>query len=928
MKSVPGASTSLNYAGTPYYGAAMQNQNTTYTLELTNIGLAATTYALTTTLPGSVAVEQAILNPGETYAVNYPLSIADIGLYDLSSIVEVVGQETIAASAEAKLNVVDRFVQLTSVQPDPDFVETGTSTSTSTSTIFIEVANIANLAQDATARTTINAPDGTLAYYSDSPVTVLVGAPRNYQLETVDTSGWAAGVYTVTVALLDASETLIPDGSGYGYLGVGQLLGASHAISTEIVPPGDITITTQITTELLVPGIVPQNVNVVDWRVSLSQSIPVTQSPDLPVTFSPQVVDSIDAIHRTQDISPTVIYSGSWSTTNNIYATHTSDGSYKSSNTPGNSATFEFTGTWIHIGMGRDRNGGQAEILVDGISQGTVDLYRPHSLCYISECLANFAFAGLSDASHTLEINVSDTSHPNSAGTLVKLDYIDTWDGTEYPDGIYQQDDARVWGRIGEWSTFAEPAASGGSFMKAADTLSVWFPFTGDSVSFIALARDNSHSVRVSVDGIWQGNLKIYSNEPISKTYSFSGFGEGPHILQVSGYRGEPSIDAFVTPALGPDYDPPSFTGFVRFEEDHPALRYNGYDFLHRPLSWSISNEPQPSEYAYMSSSTISDTITLTFDGSWLNIGLRTRNRGGLADVSIDGVSYGTINSYDPAFDVTSYQYDLIEGTHTLTITVLDQSDPVNLYNDFYLDFIEIWDGSPVTDNFQNARKSEESGRVYVSSSTIDATHENAIQGDWVSPGLSNSNANVWYSFVGNSFTFYGLTKSSGGSAEVYVDGQLVETVSFDYPFTEQPVAFHYNGFDFGPHAVRVHNVSSMRVDGFEANPNSLASYQPILEWHESDRTAGGSVWGGLHVPAAVGDVMGDGKTEIVVASSNIDNSGELFLLNGDGSDSGDGDPILWSVPYNIFNGFEDVGSARDCRIGRPTGCRNHSSHS
>jgi FG-GAP-like repeat/IG-like fold at C-terminal of FixG, putative oxidoreductase/PQQ-like domain len=32
-------------------------------------------------------------------------------------------------------------------------------------------------------------------------------------------------------------------------------------------------------------------------------------------------------------------------------------------------------------------------------------------------------------------------------------------------------------------------------------------------------------------------------------------------------------------------------------------------------------------------------------------------------------------------------------------------------------------------------------------------------------------------------------------------------------------------------------------------------------------------------------------------------------LLRGDGGDAGDGTPIFWSVPYNISNGFEDVGA-------------------
>lgn len=144
--------------------------------------------------------------------------------------------------------------------------------------------------------------------------------------------------------------------------------------------------------------------------------------------------------------------------------------------------------------------------------------------------------------------------------------------------------------------------------------------------------------------------------------------------------------------------------------------------------------------------------------------------------------------------------------------------------------------------------------------------------------------------------------------ARVYVDNVLIDTVSFSYPYSEQPIARQYSGFSDGPHVVRVLNQATLRIDGF-ASLTTTAQIQPLLEWAESDRAAGASIWGGRHVPTAVGDLDNDGWPEIVVASSNMDSNGELFVLRGDGQDAGDGDPIIWSHPYNIFNGFEDVGA-------------------
>ena len=253
----------------------------------------------------------------------------------------------------------------------------------------------------------------------------------------------------------------------------------------------------------------------------------------------------------------------------------------------------------------------------------------------------------------------------------------------------------------------------------------------------------------VWVDGVWQGHVLVYGGVPTQRTFSFTGFGPGPHVMRVGAYRGEPNIDAFITPAVGADYDPPAFTGIVRYEEDHPALSYNGYTLDKRPDTWSLGNAAQASDYSYMASSTLGDTISMTFEGSWLNISLRTRNRGGLAEVCVDGVSLGTINAYTPGEDVVSYPFDVITGTHTLTITVLDQSNPSNGFNDVYLDYIEFWDSSPITDTFQNALRSEELPRVHVRGSASDGCHQNAREGASEGSGRRNISAHVCYCFVG-----------------------------------------------------------------------------------------------------------------------------------------------------------------------------------
>ncbi len=160
---------------TPAYSATLVGQPAEYTLDLTNEGSLPTSYALTVTLPAGSQTFSPSLDPGQSATFHFPISSAITGLYDLEADVGVVGHDFIQVSSLARINVVDRFIQITSVNPDPPFVETGVSSTT----ISVNVANIANMALPATAHTAILAPGGATAYSADAPVTLLAGAPRD-----------------------------------------------------------------------------------------------------------------------------------------------------------------------------------------------------------------------------------------------------------------------------------------------------------------------------------------------------------------------------------------------------------------------------------------------------------------------------------------------------------------------------------------------------------------------------------------------------------------------------------------------------------------------------------------------------------------------------------------------------------------------------
>ncbi len=611
--------------------------------------------------------------------------------------------------------------------------------------------------------------------------------------------------------------------------------------------------------------------------------------------LAPEITTSIT---RTENSSAAIVYSGSWSSR---AVTEASEGTAQRSGMVGNTAAFTFTGEWVGIGFMGGTNAGKAEISLDGVSQGVVDLYRngtdPVSLYY----------SNLPNASHTITITVLADQNPLSSDNMVQLDYFDIWDGAAMPDGLFDQDSARVFLSNG-WGTVNNAAASGGSYMSAL-LATAWFPFTGDSVTFQAIAFPSGGSAAVSLDGLPVTHLALYNNAVAPRTLSLAGLGAGAHVLQISTYRGSSTIDAFSTPGAAPFYTPPPVGSYHRYEEDDPALSYNGLPFSVTKPSWDMlanSGIPEASASSVAISNQAGDTVSLTFDGRWAGLGFHKYQYGGQAEVFLDGLSQGIIGLYSSQNDVLAVQFgNLSAGAHTLSVTVLGLPDPPGTQANVRLDYFEVWDGQNLPDDLANASLLAPDERVSLGGLLSQIDNPAALEGEYVSTG---NNTNLWYAFTGDSFAFYPFSRQlSPAVVEVYVDETLVDTADFSYPFSQQPLTFRYAGFGAGIHVVRVKQINNLQVDAFQSNPSAVA-FGPLAEWWDNT-LAGASIWGGLHVPVAVGDVNNDGIVEIVVASSDINNNGTLALYRGDGGDTGDGDLILWSHPYNIINGFEDVGA-------------------
>ena len=115
----------------------------------------------------------------------------------------------------------------------------------------------------------------------------------------------------------------------------------------------------------------------------------------------------------TQESAASVRYAN-WQSTS---ATGASDGTYRSSRTKNATATVVFTGTAIDWLTAFGRSYGRANVTIDGVSRGTVDLYRSSTTWQ-----AKVSYAGLATGQHTMVIKVLGTKNSASTGPDVLID--------------------------------------------------------------------------------------------------------------------------------------------------------------------------------------------------------------------------------------------------------------------------------------------------------------------------------------------------------------------------------------------------------------------------------------------------------------------------------------------------------------------------
>jgi len=249
------------------------------------------------------------------------------------------------------------------------------------------------------------------------------------------------------------------------------------------------------------------------------------------------VVDAFDVpapvISHLQDSDSDVAYTGTWTHEDGWTANASKPWSGRSAtytNAAGASATLPFHGTAIRWVGYRAPEGGIANVYVDGVFAGEVDTYF-----YTPKVQSTlFTRTGLSDADHTLRIEVTGNRNSAASDALVNLDAFDvTTPGRRFEEG----DPSLVYSGSWTYGNRNRPWSEGTSNTSFDPGARATFTFTGTSVSWLGCAKATTGIARVYLDGVFVREVDTYHPWPTEDyqhvLFRASGLAPGTHTLAI-----------------------------------------------------------------------------------------------------------------------------------------------------------------------------------------------------------------------------------------------------------------------------------------------------------------------------------------------------------------------------------------------------------
>ncbi len=383
---------------------------------------------------------------------------------------------------------------------------------------------------------------------------------------------------------------------------------------------------------------------------------------------------------------------GSWQTRT---ATAASGGEHLTSATRDAHIVFRFNGTSVRWVGPTGPAYGRAEVHLDGRLVGTVDQYAKSE----SQGQVVWSVSGLRDGEHAIVIRVLGERSAEASGSTVAFDAVESLRGNHGPeDGwpvgaiIAEENDARL-AYSGFWVSATSTVFSGRAYRYAtAAGASMTATVAGDEVTLFGSRGPSYGKARVYVDGFAQGVIDCYAEEYSHAVplWQGTGLGEGDHTVKlvVLGQKNASSLSTTIV------YDAVEGSGgraLTAFDDRSASVK--------RSSGWTAGASSVMLGGTYVYSRVAGATMTLKLIGSEVALVAPVGPSYGRVQVTIDGVSQGTVNLYASAY---AYQQTVFTRTglsdaeHTVTVKVLGTRDSRSSGTTVVLDGFRAV-GEPVT---------------------------------------------------------------------------------------------------------------------------------------------------------------------------------------------------------------------------------------
>ncbi|NLY43091.1 MAG: PKD domain-containing protein, partial [Clostridiaceae bacterium] len=463
-------------------------------------------------------------------------------------------------------------------------------------------------------------------------------------------------------------------------------------------------------------------------------------------------------------------YTGSWS---RQYSGNASGSYYNRSAEADATLTVSFYGTGIRWIGAYDRSGGIAEVTFDGEAE-QVDLYNASSQYQVTV----YEKTGLSNGIHNLTIRVTGNRNAASSGAYVYIDAIEVT-GDVLKTGRVEENSV-VMDYSGIWNTRSDNAHSGGRMMETGRAgAALTYVFYGTGIEWLAEVGNSKGIAEVSIDGEAPVLVDLYrpSASRQQVVYRRYGLELGKHTIriEVTGRKNASSgnvyvnIDAFNV--VDPVTEKPSVPANISSASGEGSIT----------ISWGSAGPEVVGYEVYRYRGILEDGLInrgLVRGESYTDYGLvpgkeytyRVAAVGALGDKS------------DLSLPATAAAGALVHDT-TLTGTPGFYEE-----NDSAITYMGTWD-RPWSDSA--------SGNYYRRS--------------------SQEGAGAVFTFVGTAVKWIGHTSSSGGIAEVWIDGRQEAIVNLNKNVTEyQQVLYQRTHLARGQHTLEIKVFTGqINIDGF-----------------------------------------------------------------------------------------------------------------